>query len=135
VRSSILRFGWRLALACPSTSSRPRPAPGFFEFRVELKTPESVIPHFFEYQRHRTEGLATNAVHPVLTICVAFHEARLKQHPKLKRHRAERDVRHRVVDSARREVPIPEESQDLAATRGNDGRQKGAIHAPYERVY
>ena len=112
-----------------TAAPRARAAARLLELGVKLEARERVVPRSLEQLRHRAERLVAGAVVPVSTVRSAGDETCLEKRAKLERDRAERDVWKGAVNGARGKLALPNEAQDLAASRGgDDGEHVGVEH-------
>src|SRR5262245_28705356 len=96
---------------------RTRTAAAVFEFGGVLQAPQRVAPHAFEEVAERAERVAARAIEAVAAVDANLDEARAFERPELKRDGAEGDVGHGARDVAGAALPVPDEPQDLLATR------------------
>ena len=100
-----------------------RAAACLVELGQYLETPQGLTPHLLEHLPDRTQGLAPGAVDPLPAFDAHVHQAGLGQRAQVQRHRAERDVGHRLVDGTGLQLVFPHQAQDLAPAGRGDGRQ------------
>jgi hypothetical protein len=104
---------------------RSRAAARLFQFRCQLQLPQRVVPHLLEQVAHRAERVAPRAVEAVAVLGARGDEAGVCERAKVERDRAEGDVGHRLGDGAGRQLAVPDEAQDLSASRGRDRVEHG----------
>lgn len=98
-----------------------------FELRLQLQPPERVIPHPLERGPDGAERVAPGAIEPVPVLAPLLDEPGPCERLELKRDGAERHVRHRGMDVARRPFLPPHEAEDLLPAGRGDGGQRGAV--------
>jgi hypothetical protein len=92
-----------------------------FEFNSKFEPPERVIPRVLEHLADGPERFPPGDVEALLLVWPAIDETRGGERSKMRRHGAERDVRHRRVYASRRQLVMPHQPQDLAPARRSDG--------------
>jgi hypothetical protein len=88
-----------------------------FQLRLQLETPERVVPHAFKHLSNGAQRLSPSAVVTLSPLASHLDESRRRQAPKLQRHGTKGDVRHCLMNGARTQFAIPHETKDFAAAR------------------
>lgn len=111
-----------LARALPSSPLLPSRlcAPTRLGFRESLEALELRRPHLVERRGQRPEGLAVHAVDAAPALLAHAHEAGGAQASQVLGHRAEADLRERVVELARAALAAPELAHEGLAARLGD---------------
>ena len=111
---------------CPcSAPAAPgaRTAARFFEFCLQLESPQRVPPHLFEGLPDRSQGSPACTVETMPALGSHLHETGVAQRPELQRNRAECHVGHGPMDVSGAQLALPDQPQYFTPPRRGDGGQ------------
>ena len=98
-----------------------------FQFRLELQSPQGVLPHVFERVSDGPQRVAPRAIEAMPVLAAAFDEPRAGERLQLEGHGPERHVTQRGVNLAGGPFAVPDEAKDLLTPGGGDGGQDGTV--------